>query len=41
MARAKVGIVNYGVGNLRSVANAIRHIGGDAVVSSDAAELDT
>lgn len=35
MAVANVGIVDYGVGNLRSVANAVNHIGGKAEVSDD------
>lgn len=32
-------IVDYQMGNLRSVQKAIEHIGGDAVISSDAAEI--
>lgn len=39
MGHSKVGIVDYGVGNLRSVANAVRHIGSETVVSSDPAVL--
>ena len=39
MGHSKVGIVDYGVGNLRSVANAVHHIGSDLVVSSDPAVL--
>ena len=39
MEHRKVGIVDYGVGNLRSVANAVRHIGGDVVVSSNPSVL--
>ena len=39
MGHSKVGIVDYGVGNLRSVANAVHHISGDPVVSSDPAVL--
>ena len=35
MGHSKVGIVNYGVGNLRSVANAVSHVGSEVVVSSD------
>ena len=34
-----VGIVDYGVGNLRSVANAINHIGSQAIISNQAARL--
>ncbi len=32
-------IVNYGIGNLDSVARAFRHVGADAVVTSDAAAI--
>ncbi len=35
----RVGVIDYGVGNLRSVANALRHVGADPVVSDDAAIL--
>lgn len=35
----RIGIFDYGVGNLRSVANAIAHIGAEPVVSSDPAVL--
>lgn len=34
-----VGIINYGVGNLRSVANALEHVGAKAVISDDAKTL--
>lgn len=39
MADTRVGIVDYGVGNLRSVAAAVAHLGGTPVVSPDAAVL--
>ena len=35
----RVGVIDYGVGNLRSVANALRHVGADPVVSDDAKAL--
>jgi imidazole glycerol-phosphate synthase subunit HisH len=35
-----IAIVDYGVGNLRSVERALRHAGGEALVTSDAAELE-
>ncbi len=35
----RVGVIDYGVGNLRSVANALRHVGAKPVVSSDAETL--
>jgi glutamine amidotransferase len=35
----RVGVIDYGVGNLRSVANALQHIGAEAVVTSDPVEL--
>ncbi len=34
-----VGVIDYGVGNLRSVANALRHVGAEPVVSDDAETL--
>ncbi|NNF76509.1 MAG: imidazole glycerol phosphate synthase subunit HisH [Rhizobiales bacterium] len=34
-----VGVIDYGVGNLRSVANALRHVGAEPVVSDDADTL--
>lgn len=34
-----VGVIDYGVGNLRSVANALRHVGAEPVVSDDAGTL--
>lgn len=37
----KIGIIDYGMGNLHSVENAIRHIGGECFISSDAGELST
>lgn len=36
---ATVAIVDYGLGNLRSVAGAVTRLGHDAVISSDVAEL--
>ena len=39
-SQAKVGILDYGVGNLRSVANAVEHVGAIAVISSDVVDLD-
>jgi len=36
---ARVGIIDYGAGNLRSVANAIAAVGGFATISSDRKEL--
>ena len=36
---SRIGVIDYGVGNLRSVANALKFIGSDAVVSDDAATL--
>ena len=36
---SRVGVIDYGVGNLRSVANALRHVGAEPVVSDDAATL--
>ena len=39
MGTQSVGIINYGVGNLRSVANAVSEIGATPVVSADIAEL--
>lgn len=35
----QIGVFDYGVGNLRSVANALAHLGFDARVSSDPEEL--
>ncbi|MEO8898749.1 MAG: imidazole glycerol phosphate synthase subunit HisH [Candidatus Dormibacter sp.] len=35
----RIGVCDYGVGNLRSVERAIAHGGGEAVISSDAGEL--
>ncbi|MGH2722921.1 MAG: imidazole glycerol phosphate synthase subunit HisH [Actinomycetota bacterium] len=35
----RVAILDYGMGNLRSVARAVDHAGGDPVVTSDAAEV--
>ena len=35
----RIGVIDYGVGNLRSVANALRFVGADAVVSGDTATL--
>ena len=39
-AKTKVGILDYGVGNLRSVTNAVEHVGAIAIVSSDVEALD-
>ena len=36
---SRVGVIDYGVGNLRSVANALRHVGAEPVVSDDAETL--
>ena len=35
----RIGVIDYGVGNLRSVANALRHVGAEPVVSDDADTL--
>ena len=35
-----IGIVDYGMGNLRSVQKALEYLGGKAIVSSDAAALN-
>lgn len=35
-----IAIINYGVGNLRSVLNAIRKVGGDAKVTSNSKEIN-
>lgn len=35
-----IGIVDYGMGNLRSVQKAVEYLGGGAVISSDRAELN-
>lgn len=34
------GIVNYGMGNLKSVFNAIEHLGGKALICNDISDLD-
>jgi glutamine amidotransferase len=39
MTAMRVGVIDYGVGNLRSVANAVLEIGAEPCISSDAAEL--
>lgn len=36
----KVGIINYGVGNLRSVSNAVQHVGAEPIVTKDPAVLE-
>ncbi|NKB63156.1 MAG: imidazole glycerol phosphate synthase subunit HisH [Gammaproteobacteria bacterium] len=36
----KVGILDYGVGNIRSVFNAVRHVGFDPILVSNPAELE-
>jgi glutamine amidotransferase len=33
-------VIDYGIGNVRSVLNAFDYIGAQAVLSSDAAEID-
>lgn len=38
-ATARVGIVDYGMGNLYSVAKAVEYLGGKAIVSDQASEL--
>jgi imidazole glycerol-phosphate synthase subunit HisH len=40
MSRIEVAIVDYGIGNLKSVANAVEHLGAVPRVSSDPAVLD-
>lgn len=40
MEKTTVGIVDYSLGNLRSVANAVQYIGAVPVVSSDVSTLD-
>ncbi len=35
-----IGIIDYGMGNLRSVENALDHLGLDHVISSDSQVLD-
>lgn len=35
---ARIAVLDYGVGNLRNVARALRHLGADAAVTSDAGE---
>jgi len=35
----KIGIIDYGMGNLHSVANAFRYLGGNAYISSDLSAL--
>lgn len=37
----KIGIIDYGIGNLRSVANAVKHVGAKPIVSSDEKILKT
>ncbi len=37
----KIGIIDYGMGNLHSVSGALRHIGADCFISRDKAELDS
>ena len=39
MSKNKVGIINYGLGNLRSIENAILEIQGHPIISEKAAEL--
>lgn len=40
MGDAPVGVVDYGLGNLRSVAGAVRRLGYDPLVTDDPAELE-
>jgi imidazole glycerol-phosphate synthase subunit HisH len=35
-----IGVIDYGMGNLRSVLNAVEHLGGDAVLVSSPADAD-
>jgi glutamine amidotransferase len=37
----KIGVLNYGAGNLRSVANALTHLGADFFISDNPKELET
>lgn len=37
---ATVGIVDYGIGNVRSVVNAVAHVGAEPILSADVAELE-
>lgn len=37
----RIGIIDYGMGNLHSVQNACRHLGMDSLISSDPRELET
>lgn len=37
----RIGIIDYGMGNLHSVKNAFDYIGGDSVITSDKAELES
>lgn len=36
----RIGIVNYGMGNLRSVEKALERVGGQPLISGEPAELD-
>lgn len=36
-----IGIIDYGMGNLKSVQNALEHLGHDSFISSDPKQLDT
>jgi hypothetical protein len=36
----RVFIVNYGMGNLRSVYNAVKHVGGEPVIVNNPEELE-
>ena len=38
--RPRIGVIDYGAGNLRSVSNALRRLGVDHVISSDRTELE-
>ena len=41
MTDLRVGIVDYGMGNITSIRNMIRHVGGTAAIISEPAGLDT
>jgi imidazole glycerol-phosphate synthase subunit HisH len=38
---AAIGVIDYGMGNLRSVSKAIEHLGGNVYVGNDATELES
>ena len=39
MSGARITVVDYGIGNLRSAERALRHVGADAVLSTDPVEI--